>query len=50
MEISHIIKDTFSFVERTEKDLEIGTVLGVAYIKSLYTNVSHDLRRKVLEY
>ena len=35
-EISHILKDTFDFVERTEKDLEIGTVgVGVADIKSL---------------
>ena len=35
--ISHIVKDTFDFVERTEKGL-----LGVANIKSLYTNISHD--------
>ena len=35
--ISHIVKDTFDFVERAEKDL-----LGVANIKSLYTNISHD--------
>ena len=36
-EISHIRKDTFDFAERTEKDLETGTVLGVADIKGLYT-------------
>ena len=32
------------------KDSETGTFLGVAVIKSLYTNVSHDLRLKALEY
>ena len=34
-EISHILKDTFDFVARTEKDSEIGTVLGFADIKSI---------------
>lgn len=37
-EISHIPKDTFNFVERREKDLEIGTVLGVAGLK-IYTKM-----------
>ena len=49
-EISYILKDTFDFAERTEKDLEIGIVLGLADIKSLYTNISHDLELKELEY
>ena len=48
--ISHILQDTFDFVERAEKKLEIGTVLGVADIKSLYTNISHELGLKALEY
>ena len=46
-EMSHILKDTFDFVERTKKDLEMGTVHGVADIKSFYTNTSHDLGLKV---
>ena len=45
--MSHILKDTFDFVERTKKDLEMGTVHGVADIKSFYTNTSHDLGLKV---
>ena len=48
--ISHILQDTFDFVERAEKKLKIGTVLGVADIKSLYTNISHELGLKALEY
>ena len=35
-EISHILKNVFDFVERTEKDLDIGTALRVADIKSFY--------------
>ena len=38
-EISHTLKDAFDFVEKTEEDLEIGTVLGVVDIKSCYTNI-----------
>lgn len=34
-EIPHILKDTSDFVARTEKDSEIGTVLGFADIKSI---------------
>ena len=34
-DILHIRKETFDFVERTEIDLRIVTVLGVADIKSL---------------
>ena len=49
-EISHMLKDTFDFVERAEKDLEIGTVLRVVDIKSLHTNISHGLGLKALEY
>ena len=46
----HILKDTFNFAERKENDLEIGTIVGVANIKSLYTNISHNLglRQRIL--
>lgn len=51
MEISHILKDTFDFAEKNRKKfLEIRSVLGVNDIKSLYTNISLDLRLKELEY
>ena len=49
-DILHIRKETFDFVERTEIDLRTVTVLGVADIKSLYTNISLDLRLKAFEY
>ena len=48
-EISHILKDAFDFIERTENNLEIRTFLGVANIKSLYTNISDDLGLKGLD-
>ena len=49
-DISHILKDTFYFDKRTNNDLKIGTAIGVAGITSLYTNISHDLKPKALEY
>ena len=39
--MSRVLKDTFDFVKRTGKKLKIGTVLGVADIKSLCRNISH---------
>lgn len=41
---------TLHFVERTVIDLEIGTVLSVDDIRSLYTKISHDLGLKALKY
>ena len=49
-EISHILKDTFDFTDRTNRCFDVGTVLGVADIKSLYTNISHDLGLKALAF
>ena len=49
-ESSHTLKSTFDFAETTEKYLEIGSVLGVADIKSLYTNISYNLGLKPLTY
>ena len=48
--VSLILKDTLDFVERAEKYLEIGTVLGVADIKCLSTIIFHYLDVKALEY
>lgn len=48
--ISHILEDTFDFVERTDKNLENITVLGVPDVKSLYENILHALEPKALEY
>ena len=49
-EISHILKDTFDFTDRTNSCFDVGTVLGVADIKILYTNISHDLVLKALAF
>ena len=49
-EISHILKDTLDFTDRTNSCFDVGTVLGVADIKSLYTNISHDLGLKTLAF
>ena len=38
-EMSHILKDTFDFVERTNKDSEIGIAPGVADIKKVFTQI-----------
>ena len=48
--VSLILKDTLDFVERAEKYLEIGTVLGAADIKCLYAIIFHYLDVKTLEY
>ena len=41
--IPQILNDTFDFVNKNANPLPIGTVMGVADIKSLYTNIKHDL-------
>lgn len=41
-EIPHILQDTFDFVDKSNKTVEIGTVFGTADIKSLYNNITHD--------
>ena len=49
-EISHILKDTFDFTDRTNSCFDVGTDVGVADIKRLYTNISHDLGLKALAF
>ena len=41
--ITYIIKDTFDFADKACKNNIIGMKIGVADIKSLYTNINHDL-------
>lgn len=48
--IPQILKDTFDFVNKNSSELPIGTVIGVADIKGLYTNIRHDLGLKAMEY
>ena len=48
--VEHILKDTFDFVERVEKFNETGTKLVSWDIKSLYTNIRHDLFHDAISY
>ena len=48
--IEHILKDTFDYIEKDSSEVTIGTVLGVADIKSLYTIVDHSLGLKAIDY
>ena len=41
--ISHIADDSFNFKNRSDKHCTTGTALSTCDIKSLYTNIGHDL-------
>ena len=50
--VGYLLKDSFHFLEKIEKDPEVSseTLLVTCDIKSLYTNISHDLAFKALDY
>ena len=48
--ISHIAKDSFDFKNRLDKHCPTGTTLSTCDIKSLYTNIPHDLFHTAVEY
>ena len=48
--IPHIVKDSFDFTQRLEKQCLKNTLLSTRDIKSLYTNIRHDLFLTVIEY
>ena len=48
--ISHIAKDSFEFKNRLDKHCPNGTTLSTCDIKSLYTNLQHDLFYTAVEY
>ena len=48
--ISHIAKDSFDFKNRLDKHCPTGTTLSTCDIKSLYTNIRHDLFYTAVEY
>ena len=48
--ISHIAKDSFDFKIRLDKHCPIGTKLSTCDIKSLYTNIRHDVFYTAVEY
>ena len=48
--IPHIVKDSFNFTQRLEKQCQNNTLLSTCDIKSLYTNIRHDLFLTAIEY
>ena len=48
--IPHIAKDSFDFMQRLEKQCQNNTLSSTCEIKSLYTNICHDLFLTAMEY
>ena len=48
--ILHIVKDLFDFTQRLEKQCQYNTLLSTCDVKSLYTNIRHDLFLTATEY
>ena len=48
--IPHIVKDSFDFTQRLEKQCQNNTLLSTCDIKSLYTNIRQDLFLTAIEY
>ena len=48
--ILHIVKDSFDFTQRLEKQCQNNTLLSMGNIKFLYTNIRHDLFLTAIEY
>ena len=47
---SHIAKDPFDFKNRLDKHCPTGTALSTCHVKSLFTNIRHDLFYTAVEY
>ena len=48
--IKHILKGSFDFIDRIDTQCTINTILSTCDIKSLYTNIKHDVFDKAIEY
>ena len=48
--IKHILKDSFDFIDRIDTQCTVNTILSTCDIKSLYTNIQHDVFYKAIEY
>ena len=48
--IKHILKDSFDFIDQIDTQCTINTILSTCDIKSLYTNIKHDVFYKAIEY
>ena len=46
----HTVKDSFDFMQRLEKQCQNNTLLSTCDIKSLYTNIRHNLFLTAIEY
>ena len=47
--IKHILKDSFDFIDRMDTHCTINTILSACDIKSLYTNIKHNVFYKAIE-
>ena len=48
--IKHILKDSFDFIDRIDTQSSVHTILSSCDIKSLYTNIKHDVFYKAIGY
>ena len=48
--IPHIVKDSFNFTQRLEKQCQNNTLLSKCDIKSLHINIHHNLFLTAIEY
>ena len=48
--IKHILKDSFDFIDRIDTECTVNTILSACEIKSLDTNIKHDVFHKAIEY
>ena len=48
--IKHILKDSLDFIDRIDTHCTVNTILSTCDIKSLYTNIKHDVFHKAIEY
>ena len=46
--IKHILKDSFDFIDRIDTQCTVNTILSTCDIKSLYTNIQHDVFYKAI--
>ena len=48
--IKHILKDSFDFIDRIDIQCTVNTTMINCEIKSLYTNIKHDVFYEAIEY
>ena len=47
--IKHILKNSFDFIDRIDSQFTVNTSLSTCDIKSLHTNINHDVSYKAIE-